>query len=300
MCIGCYYRKILLAFLVCYGSIHADPLIVNGDFETGDLTGWTDVQETADGEWSVYSGIVTPISGHPIDPPPQGTFAAVADETFISSMLLYQDVELPIGDKLTLQFIYYYNNYARFGAFFTPDSLRVAAAPNQQIRVDVMLPVADPYSVNPSDILANVIHTQPGDPSSLAPTTTQFDISAFAGQTVRIRFACVNTNGFFNFAIDAVEIIQEPFPPLVLMGKVINNRFLTQTERVHRLSWSSNGDPTIVAYHLLRNGVLIAAFSPTDHLVFDDHDRSQKKPDTYRLIAFRSDGSEIKSAPIIL
>lgn len=292
MLVSYYRNKVLCALVTCHAllsSVYADPLIVNGDFETGDLTGWTELHETDEGEWSVYSGTTTPISHHPIDPPPQGNFAAVGDQSDPASMLLYQDVVLPVGKILTLEFIYYYTNYNN--AFFAPDSLHRADSPNQQARVDVMKPVADPYSVAPEDILANIVHTLPGDPLTLPPTTAQFDLTPFAGQTVRIRFAIVDTQFFFNFAIDAVQIIEGKGIPTNFTGKVINNRFLTETDRVHHLSWIPAPDQTVLGYHIVRNGKLIATIPPAGPYVYNDHNRSEKHTDTYILTAFYEDGT---------
>jgi hypothetical protein len=78
--------------------------------------------------------------------------------------------------------------------------------PNQQYRVDILRPSAPVDSVAPGDVLATVFQTEVGDPASLAPTPVSFDLSGFAGTTVRIRFAEVDNQLFFNASVDDVTV----------------------------------------------------------------------------------------------
>lgn len=47
---GRLWWAVALALALCVGNVHAQNLIVNGGFETGDFTGWS-----TDGAWFVYS-----------------------------------------------------------------------------------------------------------------------------------------------------------------------------------------------------------------------------------------------------
>lgn len=82
--------------------------------------------------------------------------------------------------------------------------------PNQQYRVDLLKPTAAPFSVEPGDILATVFRTKPGDPPALTPTLQVFDLSSFAGSTVRLRFAEVDNLSMFQAGVDAVVITSRP------------------------------------------------------------------------------------------
>ncbi len=184
-------------------AVASAATVVNGDFETGNFTGWTVVNLVPPANWFVYSGTSSPLSGHAIDAPPGGTYAAVTDQFGPSSNVLYQDVALEPGFKHTLSFDIYYKNWA--GSFVTPDSLNPGVR-NQQYRVDIMKPSAPVTSVAPGDVLATVFQTKVGDPLTMAPTKITFDLSPYAGTTVRLRFAEVDTDSFFNASVDNVQI----------------------------------------------------------------------------------------------
>jgi hypothetical protein len=68
-------------------------------------------------------------------------------------------------------------------------------------------------SVAPGDILATVFQTKVGDPLTLAPTPITFDLTPFAGTTVRIRFAEVDNQLFFNASVDSVAIASQRLLP---------------------------------------------------------------------------------------
>jgi len=93
---------------------------------------------------------------------------------------------------------------------------------NQQFRADIMTPGSDAFNVDAA-VLANVYQTDPGDPlvSGYSPVT--FDLSAYAGQTVRIRFAEVDNLTFLQVGIDNVAILDVPGGSAT--GAVLNGGF---------------------------------------------------------------------------
>jgi hypothetical protein len=195
-------------------------LIENGGFETGDFTGWTVVQELGSaGDWFVYSGTVTPVSSHTVLPPPDGTFAAVSDQGEPSSQVLFQDIVVP-PESVTCSVVVYYLNSAE--GFVTAPDLSYQTFPNQQARIDIMDPASDPFDVG-AGVLLNIFQTNPGDPLSLGYTTLDFDLSQFAGTSVRFRAAEVDNLGFFNFSIDDVrcgESVSANIPTLGEWGMI--------------------------------------------------------------------------------
>jgi hypothetical protein len=195
----------VLTLLAVPGASSA-ATIANGGFETGNLSGWTVVNQSnaTFGDWFVYTGTTSPGNGFPIAAPPEGTHAAVTDQSGPGTHVLYQDVALESGFRHTLSFFVYYENQA--GVFAAPPTLDFNVFPNQQYRIDVLRATADPLSTAPGDVLATVFQTREGDPPSLAPTTVSFDLTPFAGMTVRIRFAEVDNQLFFNASVDNVVI----------------------------------------------------------------------------------------------
>ena len=188
-------------------GVSGGATVVNGGFEAGNFTGWL-VARLGDSfpgsSWFVYTGDATPLNRFPIAPPPEGTHAATTDQGGPGSHALYQQVVLEPGLRHVLSFDLYYNNHS--GGFATPPTLDIGAFPNQQYRVDVLRPTADLFSVAPGDVLATVFQTREDDPAILAPTRITFDLSAFAGTTVALRFAEVDNVFFFNASVDNVVV----------------------------------------------------------------------------------------------
>lgn len=202
----------------------ASNIILNGGFEAG-LTSWIVVNEAGgSGDWFSQTGTGSPLNGFPVGAPPQGVFAAMTDQGGPGSHILYQDFVVPVGvSAATLDFQYFIDNAA--GTFFSPASLSFATNPNQQARVDIITTTANVFSVAAGDVLLNLFQTQPGDPDDQAYTLLSTNLTAFLqaheGQTLRLRFAEVDNQLFFNLGIDAVSLDVETVPEpatLLLVG----------------------------------------------------------------------------------
>ena len=197
------------------GLTRADQIITNGTFETGDLSGWTVVNETGFGSWSIQSGTSSPSIGFSVPPPPEGMYAAMTDEFGPESTIMYQDFVVPTTvTSAILSFDLYINNHA--GNFFSPASLSTADFPNQQMRIDITTSSADPFSVDPADVLQNIYQTMPGDPAVSGYTSISTDLtsllSSYLGETLRLRFAQVETEYFFNTGVDEVSLAVRSVP----------------------------------------------------------------------------------------
>ena len=195
--------------------------VVNGNFESGTLSGWHVQRVLGAGGWFAYAGTDAPIGSrrpNPADPvqaPPQGTFAAIADQANPDTMILYQDITLEAGLAHQLSLLAYYDSYRPI-AVPSPDTLSVAdealrlpngkLQKNQQFRIDVIRPEASLESLDPADVLSTVFATKPGAPVRMAPRRLTADLSAFAGQTVRIRIVSTVTEEVLNAGVDAVSI----------------------------------------------------------------------------------------------
>jgi hypothetical protein len=183
--------------------------VPNGDFETGDFQHWNVAnQPGGSGDWFVYSGTTSPLSGFNIAAPPQGNFAATTDQGGPGSHVLYRNIKLEPGMKHELSFYLYYRN--RAGEFFPRNTLDFTVEPNQQYLVDILRPKADPFTFDPDDIRTRLFRTRAGDPNRLAPTLLTFGLTRFAGKTIRLRFAEVDNQLFFQASVDRVRVTSEP------------------------------------------------------------------------------------------
>lgn len=172
------------------------------------------VDETgSEGSWFVYTGTTSPASSSIVLAPPVGDFAAIADQTGGGSHLLYQDIDVPSGaTSVNCSAIIYYNNQS--GGFVIGPDLSFDGPPNQQARIDLMDPTAPGFDIG-AGVLQNLFQTEPGDPNVLGYTTLNFDLSPFAGTTVRFRAAEVDNLFFFQFMIDdlsceAIQFVNVP------------------------------------------------------------------------------------------
>jgi len=188
--------------------------VVNGDFETGTLSGWQVVDSSyngSEGSWFEYE------EGESPQPPPQGTYAATTDQEGPGTHILYQNVALEPNFTHTLSMTVYYESFAPL-TNPTPDTLNSSGGPstttfeqnNQQYRVDVIKPSAAIDSLNPADVLTTVFATKEDDPQTLPPTTLTASLTQFAGQTVRLRLVEVDNQKNFNAEIDAISIASTP------------------------------------------------------------------------------------------
>jgi len=213
----------VLAALVCVVPAGAGAAtVVNGDFEAGTLKGWSVYRATSFGNWFAYKGTSEAIADRrgkqPIQPPPQGNFAAIADQLNADTLILSQDVALEPGTAHFLSLLAYYTSYAPI-AVPNPDTLSVddsqlGAQSNQQFRVDVMRAGTPLESLSPADVLATVFRAQPGAATQMGPTQRTADLSAFAGQTVRLRIAVAATQEVLAAGIDSVAITPQPPKPV--------------------------------------------------------------------------------------
>lgn len=200
---------LVLSFCAAISPARAQNLIGNGGFESG-FSGWNRAdQPGSDGSFLVQTGTGSPVNTLPVASPPGGAFAAMTDAQGPGSHVLYQDFVVPVGVTTA---ILSFDRYVSNGAtdYFSPNTLDFTSVNNQQARVDLVSAGANPFSVAVGDVLFNAFRTQPGDPLVSGYTTVVADVStllqANAGQTLRLRFAEVDNQLFFNFGVDNVSL----------------------------------------------------------------------------------------------
>ena len=195
----------------------ARPPIVVDDFESGTLAGWT-LDRRGGGNWFVYQDgrqAPDPKQSDPFVPfnmpnPPQGKFAAVSDTSGPGSRLMYRDLKLE--DAVVLEMTVFYTNgfdglSGYSSRFVAPRTLAIDAGPNQQFRIDLLAPTAAPDSMAAADIRATVFETAPDAPARRLPVPIRYDLSRWAGQTVRLRIATADNQGPMRAGVDDVRLI---------------------------------------------------------------------------------------------
>ncbi|MCY2931161.1 MAG: hypothetical protein NTV86_17055 [Planctomycetota bacterium] len=127
----------------------------------------------------------------------------------VGASVLYQDVAIPAGATAALSWVDMIRNHA--AAFQDPD---------QEYRVEVR---------NTADqVLATVFSTNSGDPLLQDWTPRNADLSAFAGQTVRIAFVEQHSMAPLNVHIDDVAVTGTggnwPIPVTLAGGQVVTGK----------------------------------------------------------------------------
>lgn len=201
---------LLATVLACAASpaAWAGPTIANGGFESG-LAGWTTADQIGSfGTFALQSGTASPINADPVPTAPQGLNAAMSDGDGPGAHVLYQDFLASAGPA-TLGFQLFIGN--RADRFANPDTLDYSvAAINMQARVDILAEGADPFSMDPADILMSLYSTQVDDTLVSGYALVATDITALmathAGQTLRLRFAETDNLAPLQMGVDDVKI----------------------------------------------------------------------------------------------
>lgn len=204
-------RQATLLTVLAVPTSWAAELVVNGSFESHAgsgatlFDGWTiTTQAAGQGGFYAQTGTVSPTNNLEVAAPPLGSGAAMSDQSGPSSQVLYQDITLPAGIPALLSLRLLVSNQS--DDFVSPATLDYSTAqPNQQARIDIMSPAAPPFDLGPG-VLRNLYQTQPGDARSAAYTPLSWDVSAFAGQTVRLRVAQADNLHGLNLGIDGVSL----------------------------------------------------------------------------------------------
>jgi hypothetical protein len=224
--------------------------------ESGSLVGWQTAQQPGShGGWSNQSGTVAPYQytvdqgplNTPVPLPPQGAYAAMLNEPDIGNdlaasltvipgtafgfpatkpsdyngtHLLYQDFQIPDGaTQVLLSMRLFYRSEGELSNTATNPTLDYTSTlANQQVRVDIMDPLAGLYDVG-AGVLRNIFVTsqtstapvESNDPQTgqpyLSTALQNIDLSNFAGRTVRLRIASANNQGKLMVGVDDVKLL---------------------------------------------------------------------------------------------
>jgi hypothetical protein len=195
----------LAAMLVFAAVALAGSSFKNGGFETGDFSEWTtDSTALSGGDWFVSNKRIAPLSGANWKGPVEKEWAAVTDQEGPGANVLYRTIH--VGSKTSrISMILYYKN--QVGVFCNPTGLTLdeTADPcDQMYTVDILRDGADPFSIDPADIVKTVFRTSPSSSSGMGPT--KFSVTLSGVGNVILRFGEVDNQGVFNASVDNVTV----------------------------------------------------------------------------------------------
>jgi len=205
-------------FALAAGSVHAQNLISNGNFETGNFSGWsTTVQAGSSGNLYINgNGNASPQSGFSLPGNPNGgNFYAMTDQGGPGSYALTQSFTLSSAGTVHFSFDLLTNNTV--GTAFD-NGRDFGTSPNQNATVDILTGSAGALTNDPNDIVGVLFG--PGSNGDGWQTYTA-DLALGAG-TYTFRFAETDNQGFFQAGLDNVSItggaVPEPASWALMLG----------------------------------------------------------------------------------
>lgn len=206
------------------GSAAQAASVINGGFETGDFTGWTVVQQNnSDGDFFITGGGRSPDSRSRIPTPSEGENYAVTDQFGPGSYVLSQDIILEANSSHQLSFDWFAQTESSFA---NPGTMDFRGPENQQFRVDIVEAGFSDWFGSDSNVgvLANIVPPVIEGSPIFRFNSTTFDLTSWAGSTVRLAFRQVDNRGHFQAGVDNVSITSTPTQsvpePLTILGSV--------------------------------------------------------------------------------
>ena len=180
------------ASLFLSSSLYSAEYITNGDFETGDLSGWIST-DSGSGLWVINDGTFDPAGPGVALAPISGTYDIVSWQYGPGLHLKTQPISLPTA--ITSATLRWADRIRNYGAVYSDH--------NQEFRVLV--------KDTSGNVIQEVYSTNPGDAlMQLGPNNRSFDLTAlvqgYEGQQVVVSFEEQDNLGYFNATIDDVSL----------------------------------------------------------------------------------------------
>lgn len=175
-----------------YWSLGEQELIVNGDFEAGNFTGW--IKQNQNGDTYMNNGAYQPTTGVAPFPPYAGNWCTITEQTGGFGGIfqtLYQEVLIPTNaQSAVLRWVDRMWNFA--GAFFNPPG-------PQRVFVEVRTTDGAPLEL--------LYTTEPGDNPFSNWTKRSADLRHYAGQRIRVAFVCQVSRAPLHLLLDNISLV---------------------------------------------------------------------------------------------
>jgi len=185
---------LIISLSLCFSIAKGQTeLVTNGNFETGNLTGWIMNNTGNSVGWTINNGTFIPTGGSVAIPPINGSYDVVSQQFGSGINLLTHPIQLPDNIcNITLSWkdrIYNWNSYFE--------------DPAQEFRVSILHGTDAPIVVS---------STNPGDPLiQQGPNLRSFDLTSvlkpLEGEVIQIEFVEQDTYWFFNVFLDDVSLL---------------------------------------------------------------------------------------------
>jgi hypothetical protein len=197
-------------------------VLINGNFETGTLSGWLVTNQTSGNWFADAPGTTTPNSGQSTSSAggsTHGSTYAVTDQTGPGAHALTQSFTLGASSSVVLTWDMFINNYA---GVTTGTGLDSNVNPTQVGRVDILTAGAGAFDVGSGVLQTCFLGGAPGGtPNAFATMNCDITGSVGSGGTYQLRFAEADNQSFFNMGVDNVAINASSVPEpgsIALMG----------------------------------------------------------------------------------
>lgn len=88
-------------------------------------------------------------------------------------------------------------------------------------------------------------------------------------------------------------------PPTNFQGQVVEDRYMTQLDVIHKLTWVKSTDTAVSNYKIFRNGKLIGKVNTFSPPVFLDHNRRKNIKDVYTIKAVTKGATSVPVSIIV-
>ncbi len=160
--------------------------ISNGNFETGTLTNWT-VVTTPNDHFVIDNGTVAPPGGDVPIAPFAGGYSALGEASGPGAFYMYQDISIPSGvSAATLTWAQCVRNL--YSSYTSGQGFQVRICDTS------------------NNVLATAFTTAPGYPLLGGWVQTNYSLTAFAGEKVRVMFWVDSTSYYIDALVDNVSL----------------------------------------------------------------------------------------------